>query len=1179
MDSSQEIQKAKQIILSTRGQPLSLEARKNKAIELASLMLIEAHRIETQKEKKLKQQLAEMVKDEKGKNFLIQLIDQSFRTKDSKRTIDQIKFLINKYGIPNFFSRSQKFGLNLIKYLGTYFPQVFTFLIRWMIRAQTSGLILPGGKKLTQHINLRKSQGIRVNLNRLGEAILGEEEALRRLHLYLNDLADPSIECISVKISSICSDLNLIAFDETLSVLISRLKLLYRAAKENMRVENRKKIYKFVYLDMEESQDVGLTVEAFKRVLELEEFRDLTAGIVLQSYLPDSYLIQQELTIWAIKRVSQGGAPIKIRIVKGANLAMEQLESTLRLWPLATYDKKLDVDANYKRMLIYGTKKEHATSLHLGIATHNLLDIAFGLLLVSENEVEPFVSFEMLEGMAEALSRVVLDLSGNLLLYCPTVTPEEFQHAAPYLVRRFDENTAPGNFLRETFSLEVGSPTWKEQIELFSKSCHEIDRLNFYPKRVQNRFLEPAKMDIDAPFQNEADTDFSLPQNRMWAAKIIQEWSAKKINQIPLHISEELILTKKVKTKTTAEKGDLYCYSLADEEHLEKAIQTAVLAKSRPVDLNVRIAILAEIAKGLRKDRANLIGAMLLDNKKTLEQADAEVSEAIDFAEYYLRSLRELSHIEEIKWSPKGVILVASPWNFPCSIALGGIVSAFVTGNSVIFKPAEEAILVGFLIAKICWKAGVLPSLLQFIVCEDEPIGSLSVKDPRINSVILTGATSTAKLFLKLRPGVDLNAETGGKNAMIITSLADRDLAIKDLIQSAFSFSGQKCSACSLAICEKSLHDDKSFQEQLKSAVASLKVGSGFDLATKINPLIGKPNGSLQYGLTELENGEEWLLKPMQDKNNPDLWSPGIRLHAKRGSISHKTEFFGPVLTLMRADDLKHAVELCNDTPYGLTSGLHSLDEREQSYWLRNIEAGNCYINRGITGAIVQRQPFGGCKESSFGLGLKAGGPNYLIELMNKTDVLLPKEKSQPKEEIKALAALLPQESVKDRSDLTIFFSSIGSYAFFFNNLFKEMDDPSKCRGEDNFLKYVPRKGMVFRILQEDSLLDILRVIAAAMTCGTDLEISSFKKIKGLSLKVESDEAFLARVREGNIKRIRLLSEPDDALKMALAEKSCNVILARVLSHGRIELLNYLREVAISIDYHRYGNLLDRKFS
>lgn len=1177
MENSEMLKKAKEIILSVKGKTQSIEERKNKAVELAALMLREAKAIETAKEKKTQNQLAKMMQDDNGKSFLIEMTDQSFRSKNPKRTINQIKFLLDKYGVPKFLTKVEQLGIQSIQYLGSTFPSFFASLTKQMIRKETAQVILPGEKsKLIRHIRKRKKEGVCINLNHLGEAILGEEEAIRRLKTYLEDLENPEIDYVSIKVSTICSQINLLSFEETLNIIIPRLISLYRAAKQNKIVKNGVSVSKFVNLDMEEFKDLNLTVEVFKRVLEEEEFRDFSAGIVLQSYIPDSYLTQQELTLFALKRVANGGAPIKIRIVKGANLAMEQVESSLRMWPQAPYDNKNDVDANFKRMISYGSKKEHAKAVHLGIASHNLFDIAYALLLTSENEIYPYVSFEMLEGMADHMRRVVQELSGNMLLYCPAATADEFQNAVAYLVRRLDENTAPGNFLREAFSLTPGSDDWDKQAEIFKSSCENATNAPFLPRRTQNRFLESKKLPITSPFENEADTDFSLTENRKWAERIIGKWLLEKIGQIPLHIGDEFVVTENFGSKISSDQKELYRFSLAESKEIEKAIQTATDAKVKCSKMTVqdRKKLLSAIAQEVRIQRGDLIGAMVLEGNKSVIEADAEISEAIDFAEYYLRRIDELIRHEEVELKPKGVALIASPWNFPCSIPLGGITAALITGNSVLFKPAKEAVLTGFLLAKICWKAGVSPEILQFIMCEDETYGSMLIKDPRVEMVVLTGATSTAKLFYQLRPGLNLLAETGGKNAMVISGLADRDLAVKELVHSAFSYSGQKCSACSLAICEKEVYEDLNFLEQLKSAASSLKVGPAFKLSSKVTPLITTPSPQLYYGLTKLEEGEEWLLKPVQDKDNPNLWSPGIRLHVKPGSISHQTEFFGPVLSLMRAENLKETIEFANGTSYGLTSGLQSLDEREQTYWLDHIEAGNLYINRSITGAIVQRQPFGGCKESSFGAGLKAGGPNYLTEFFEKRDKKVPIEREAVSREVKALYSYLTNISHEEKS---LFDASLESYAYYWKHLFSKNEDVSLCLGQDNLLKYVPRKDIVFRIQEGDSLLDIVRVIGAAKTCGTSIEISSPYIIKGLKVLVENESDFIERLKLGNIKRIRLLKTPSDDLKNILGLIACNVIDEKVSAHGRFELLHYLREVALSIDYHRYGNLGTRE--
>ncbi len=1193
MQESKRMQKARSIIDAARGKASSSDDRCQRAIELAALMLEEAQATRTSKEERMQAQLARMLEDAHGKAFITAMTDQCFRSRDSKRIADQLAYMLNKYGPPHFLTIGKRVGLYAFKWLGKPLSFIFAPLIKHMMRQETSAVILPGEyDQLAKHMQRRRQEGVRINLNHLGEAILGEEEAARRLQTYLEDLSKPEIEYISVKISTICSQLNLLAWDQTLHILSERLKCLYRAARDNHYIQaNGQSAPKFVNLDMEEYRDLHLTAALFRNVLSDPEFHQHSAGIVLQSYLPESYAIQQELTAWAKQRVADGGAPIKIRIVRGANLAMEQVEASLHGWPQAPYLNKIEVDANFKRMTTYGCDPENVVAAHIGIGSHNLFDIAYALLLRAENSIEKYVIFEMLEGMADQMRRVVQRLAGSILLYCPAATEGEFQNAVAYLIRRFDENTAPDNFLRHAFALHPGTPEWRRQAALFACAVQNAQQVSGAPRRTQNRWQPPLKPSLDAPFENEPDTDWSLPHNRAWGENIIRTWGIhRRLAPIPLMIGQEQIFTedKMAIGEDPSRPGQiLYRYSLANEAHIDKALQIAQEAFPAwsKTSIEARSRLLAEAAQLLRCRRRDLIGAMTADVGKTIADADVEVSEAIDFAEYYRRNLEEVVSIQDIQWKAKGVVLIAPPWNFPCSIPIGGILAALAVGNCVIFKPACEAVLVGWRLAQLLWEAGVSHEALQFITCEDDPVGSQLVSDKRLASVVLTGATATAKLLLKLRPGLDLIAETGGKNAIIISALSDRDLAVKDLVQSAFGYAGQKCSACSLAVCEAEVYDDPHFRNQLRDAAASLAVGSPWNLTTRLNPLIHAPNAALMRGLTTLEDGEEWLLEPKADSHNPNLWSPGIKLGVKPGSFTYQNELFGPVLALMRADNLEHALQLVNGTPYGLTSGLHSLDEREHRYWIKHIEAGNCYINRGITGAVVQRQPFGGCKQSSFGPGAKAGGPNYVMQLMRPEQAALPSDLETPAPAIEAITHFLEELDFKP-DELQLWKASVGSYAFFWKYYFSQRHDPSHILGQDNFFYYVPYKKALLRMQSGDSALDAMRVVAAAATCSTPLEFSVeeslpasvvkqewFRQTPHIRIIRESQANFIKRFQNDHFKRVRLLSPPNSELQLALADAACNVAIGPALANGRIELLHYLREVSLSVDYHRYGNL------
>ncbi len=1188
---SKFIKEAKQILSSSQGQSHSLREREKLSIELSANILKEANRTITRSEKRAQAELFRMMRDPIGKVFTTSMTDECFRSHKNARVANQLVFLLKQLGVPKYLGWQKRLSLKAFQILGEKLSFLLVPLATSTLRKATAKVILPGDKRaLKKHMAKRRLEGVRLNLNHLGEAILGEEEAKRRLSVYLKDLQQEDIEYISVKISTIFSQIHLLGWDETLETLAGRLRELYRTAMGHTFTRaDGSKAPKFVNLDMEEYRDLILTKELFKKVLNEEEFHHFSAGIVLQAYLPDAHGIQKELTEWAMQRLKKGGAPIKIRIVKGANLAMEQFEASLRDWPQAPYTEKAHVDANYKKMVTYGCLPAHAQAVHLGIASHNLFDIAYALLLRAENKVENEINFEMLEGMADHIRRVVQKLSGDILLYCPVATKDDFQSAIAYLIRRLDENTGPDNFLRAAFGLKPGTAEWEEQITLFTNACQEMHTVKTVPRRTQDRNLPPVPLLQTAHFENEADTDFSLPQNRLWAEKTCSRWKNHKPSPIPLVVAGAEIYQTHAQGEgvdPANPKEVLYHYALGSWEQIDKAIRSAKEQEARwgKTTVEERCTLLSKAAQKMREKRGDLIGVMMSDGGKTILEGDAEVSEAIDFAEYYLRTLKKMQTYPDVQWSPKGTVLVTPPWNFPISIPAGGILAALAAGNCVLFKPAPEAVLSGWELVKVLWDAGIPREVLQFINCADEPVGSKLIADARVNFIVLTGATATAKLFMRLRPGVDLSAETGGKNAIIVTALSDRDLAIKDVVQSAFGHSGQKCSACSLLILEAEVYDDPHFLQQLKDATLSLKVGSCWELSSKVTPLIREAHDALLKGLTSLEKGEEWLVKPIQDPQNPQIYSPGIKIGVKPGSFMHQTELFGPVLAVMRAKNLEDAIEIANGTPYGLTSGLQSLDEREKKIWIENIEAGNCYINRSVTGAIVRRQPFGGTKASSFGAGIKAGGPNYVMQFALPHQVGLPQEKAPLSKEVNKLTSIIQQYPLSTE-ELGVWYASIACYAFF-GKEFAETRDPSKIIGQDNILCYRPHKNICFRIQDTDKPLDILRVLAAAFSCLCPMEISFAKahlhnqiidRLKTLfpelPLVEESDDAFNQKVKRGQFQKVRLISKPSDPLKYAASDSATFLNYAPVLSQGRFELLHYLREISFSMDYHRYGNL------
>lgn len=1157
-----------------------------KAVELAEAILKQSNAGMYRSEKQQAAQLERMMDDPAGKAFTLALADRVFRPSSSTRGAELFRYLLDGYGVPAYLTKINRIAMHVGGKLSAHFPGIVMPLITSELRKESSNVILPAEDgKLRPHLRKRRKAGIRMNINQLGEAILGETEAHHRLQQVVNRLADKDCDYISVKISAVFSQIHLVAFEETVRLIQERLRVLYRAAINHAGIlPDGSKKPKFVNLDMEEYRDLHLTAEAFKRTLMEEEFLHLEAGIVLQAYLPDSWEEQMKLCAWAKNRVEQGGARIKIRLVKGANLAMEQVEASMHDWVQAPYSTKAQVDANYKRMLHYGCMPENARYVQFGVASHNVFDLCYAMLLREREGVKDQVEFEMLEGMANHQARVVRESADGLLLYAPVVLKEDFHSAIAYLVRRLDENTSEENFLHDLFGMTPGSKTWEIQKKKFLKSCQEKDSVKYGPNRTQNRAADPIKpTHYRDAFANERDTDWSLRHNADWINDLVATEKEKSGEEIPLVVDGKEVTTNLwgVGRDPSRHNEVSYKFAYADFDQIEQVLTTAATAGPAWAARSVqeRAEVMHQVALELSNIRGEAIAAMVRDVGKVPSEGDVEVSEAIDFCRYYAEGLDRDGMSDGVGMTPLGTICVMSPWNFPFAIPTGGVAAALMAGNAVVFKPSELAVYTAWKIVQAFWKAGVPKDVLQFVPMPRNEISNKFLMDSRLHGVIMTGSYRTGCLLRDLRMDLCVLAETSGKDSMIITATADTDQAVKDLVKSAFGHSGQKCSAASLAIVEASVYDNPAFLRQLKDAAASLKVGGAWEVNSIVTPLIKEPEGNLLQALTTLEAGEEWLLKPEQSEANPCLWSPGIRLGVKPGSWFHQTECFGPVLGIIRAENLEDAIEIQNDSEFGLTGGLQSLDEREIALWKSKVQIGNAYINRVITGAIVRRQPFGGWKHSSIGPGSKAGGPNYLTMLGNWTEKELPQKLRTPGERIAGLVEKLCFELSDCAKRIR---SAAGSQAKWWLEEFGVEHDPSHIYGETNTFRYVPVSGVLARVdgMADD---DVAILLLAAKLCGVELYLSMengrawLQKMNGhyASLTVEPEAALIDRLPElvRGIQFLRLCGA-SDALLQAAHRVSLEVFNRPVLANGRLELLGYFREQAISQTMHRYGNII-----
>ncbi|TLP36339.1 bifunctional proline dehydrogenase/L-glutamate gamma-semialdehyde dehydrogenase [Arcobacter arenosus] len=1143
-----------------------------------------------------------MLEQPKDKALLIELMDQSFRVENPARVADQICFLLEKHGMANFFTTKDRMLLWLFQNIGKYLPSLSVPMFVNQIREDTRTVVIKGEEgPFNKHLVMRKEEGTRVNINLIGEVVLGEEEAEERIEKYLKALENPNIDYISIKISTIYSQINALNFDNTVSVLVDKLTRIYnQALKYPYIAPDGTKSNKFINLDMEEYRDLDITVEVFKKTLEKPEFKNFYAGIVLQAYLPDSFNVQKDLCEWAKKRVEAGGAPIKFRLVKGANMEMEETEASQKHWEMVTYTDKSDTDSNYKRMIRYALQKENAPYMHVGTGSHNLFEQAFATELAKENGTSEYHTLEMLEGMSESARLAIKEITKNPILYAPTASKEQFTNAIAYLVRRLDENTGDDNFIRYSFGLKVGSKDWQMQKELFLKSF-ENEKTSFVgAKRQQNRLTEKwddfngSSYDL-GEYHAEADTDFVLPANQEWAKNIIKKWKFSKDTEhqtVPVVVAGE-DLTGDRKVIEAIDKSQLKDGVLAGKfanataEDLIKAVEVAKADVDgwRSKTYKERHALLKQAAIKVRERRDDLIGIAAAEVGKIFTETDVEVSEAVDFIEFYAHSTQYWEKYTNIKFKGKGVGVVVPPWNFPVAIPLGGVSSTLAAGNTVIIKPASAAALTAYEMCKCFWDAGISKNVLQFVPCPGSLAGEHLIANKDVDYVILTGGEDTAYKMLETRSDLLLTAETGGKDATIVTNMADREQAVKNVCLSAFNNSGQKCSATSLLVLEEEVYNDKAFRKALIDTAKSMSVGSVWDFKNRIGTLANPVSGNLKKALESLEGNEEWALAPEYADDNEYMLKPSIKWGVEEGNFIHMNELFGPVLAVMKARDLKHAVEIVNSTGYGLTSGIESLDEREVEYWKANLKAGNLYVNRGTTGAIVLRQPFGGMGKSAIGAGRKVGIFNYITQFVDFTETSKPNVSKKYNTELTRFIDSCKGASKDDIEKLSV---ALQSYYENYENEFSQEKDYCNVRGEDNHFRYIPLKNVLIRVSSDDTIFEVVSRILAARVSGVHFKVSINNNSEVKSFLEQSKEV-LFTVRDSMIEQddnsfARDLASYDRVIYSDIEKVPASVfkeaaktvtfiVRQKPMMEGRLELLNYFAEQSVSHSYHRYGNI------
>jgi RHH-type proline utilization regulon transcriptional repressor/proline dehydrogenase/delta 1-pyrroline-5-carboxylate dehydrogenase len=508
-------------------------------------------------------------------------------------------------------------------------------------------------------------------------------------------------------------------------------------------------------------------------------------------------------------------------------------------------------------------------------------------------------------------------------------------------------------------------------------------------------------------FSNEPLTDFSREESRQSMLRALEQVRRRLGALHPLVIDGQRIETGAwIDSINPAHKTQLVGrVAAAKVEQAKSAIAAARRAFPawRDTPVETRADLLFRLAKILRRRRFELMAWEVYETAKPWREADGDVAEAIDYCEYYAREMLRLAtpwhkdvpgEENQNLLEPRGVAVIIAPWNFPLAILLGMTVSALVTGNTAIIKPAEQSAVIGAKFMEALEEAGLPAGVANLVSGVGEEIGPTLVNHPDVSIIAFTGSRQIGLLLQQqaslVAPGQDhlkrVITEMGGKNAVIIDDDADLDEAVHGVVASACGYAGQKCSAASRVIVLDAIHD--TFLNRLIEATKSLKIGPPEDPGNFAGAVIDQDAHTRILKTIDQSKRTAKLVHPdpvqrssfTVQSSEGFYIAPHIFADVPPDSPLAQEEIFGPVLAVIRAKSLDHAIEIANGTQYALTGGLFSRSPSTIARVRKEFRVGNLYINRKITGALVERQPFGGYKLS--GIGTKAGGPDYLLQFL-----------------------------------------------------------------------------------------------------------------------------------------------------------------------------------------------------
>jgi RHH-type transcriptional regulator, proline utilization regulon repressor / proline dehydrogenase / delta 1-pyrroline-5-carboxylate dehydrogenase len=884
---------------------------------------------------------------------------------------------------------------------------IFPWLTAFILRRNVSGMarqFIAGkdGADVMKTLRKKRRQNIGFTVDLLGEAVVSEKEAneyaaramelLETLSRETRGWTDPlgknaelfPVVNLSLKISAFYSQMDPAAPEEAIAHLAPKLRPILRRAKE---------VGAFVNFDMESYAQKNSTLDLFKQLFTEDEFVDWPrVGIVVQAYLRDAERDLRDLIDWGRRR----GTRFAVRLVKGAYWDYEKIISSQNGWVCPVFLQKPESDACFESCTRILLDNESIVTAAFG--SHNVRSIAHAMAYADEIGVDQSrFEFQLLYGMAGPIKRALVEMGYRVREYSPV---GELLPGMSYLVRRLLENTSNEGFLRAKFADHLSpAQLLREPNELISSAAQTAR------KTSPDQYHSADGFTVDTPpgdtYENAPMVNFVHRQMQEQMKTALREVRRRFGRQYPLTINGEKVTTGKWMSSLNPSRPDEIVGAVAEAgiPEAERAVKAARAAFDHWCRTSVehRAQLLERVAAIMERRRFELCAVEVYEVGKAWEEADGDIREAMDFCLFYAQQMRILGrpkltqHVlgEESyqHYWPRGVALVIAPWNFPIAILTGMVSAALVTGNTVIMKPAEPSSITGALLMEMFEEAGVPRGVLNYLPGHGSVIGQHLVDHPEVVMIAFTGSREVGLRIWesagKTRPGQRelkrVVCEMGGKNAIIVDSDADLDETIVDSIYSAFGYQGQKCSALSRLIVLEENYDR--VMERLLAAAASLRVGNPEEPGITVGPVIDERAYKRILGMIEVGKKEATLAYQAKDVPKDGYFiPPTIFTDVKPSDRLAREEIFGPVLSVIKVRDLDEAVAVANDTDYALTAGFFSRSPANIERIKAELEAGNVYVNRSCTGAVVGRHPFGGFKMS--GGGTKAGGGDYLLQFL-----------------------------------------------------------------------------------------------------------------------------------------------------------------------------------------------------